>query len=229
MLTPERKEEIKTNADESWVKADNSRGLKSHLSSEVFALCEGTNELLDDIDEWQVEANKWLNELVEKNIELGEAQQTIARQRETLEFYATQANHQWRGIGLYDECESSAIYQDKGKVARAALGNKEEWESKIKPGDTVLVKVGNIRGQELPVSANHSHKRLVSVIAADGLWNVGYGDFDKVEEGEEPEPPHSCAEAGECRCVDCGCTDSRTWVCQSCQDKRDQRYREARR
>lgn len=33
--------------------------------------------------------------------------------------------------------------------------------------------------------------------------------------------PHSCGEGGECSCIDCGGTNSRTWVCEECQKKRE--------
>ncbi|MEK4452842.1 hypothetical protein [Paenibacillus sp. FSL L8-0506] len=49
--TPERIEEIKQTADDSWFAADNSRGAEAHLRGEVFALCEGTNELLAALEE----------------------------------------------------------------------------------------------------------------------------------------------------------------------------------
>lgn len=36
---------------------------------------------------WQVEANQWLNDLVEKTVELAEAQQIIARQQKKIEWF----------------------------------------------------------------------------------------------------------------------------------------------
>lgn len=92
--TPERIEEIKQTADDSWFAADNSRGAEAHLRGEVFALCEGTNELLAALEESRKEAEKH-RKVAEAKIlfvsqgnedymyglqeDLIEAQQTIAR------------------------------------------------------------------------------------------------------------------------------------------------------
>ncbi|WP_339248152.1 hypothetical protein NST58_12920 [Paenibacillus sp. FSL R10-2796] len=106
MLTPERIEEIKQTADDSWFAADNSRGAEAHLRGEVFALCEGTNELLAALEESQQEGER-LNEICKQLAgeemlfqdgkyetemqrvqgKLAEAQQTIARQQKVIDWY----------------------------------------------------------------------------------------------------------------------------------------------
>ncbi|MEK8206983.1 hypothetical protein NST41_15420 [Paenibacillus sp. FSL L8-0696] len=72
--------------------------------------------------------NQSFEEKARANRELAEAQQTIARQRKALEFYATQGNHKWSHT--YDETGeveeiASKVANDRGRIAQAALGNKE--------------------------------------------------------------------------------------------------------
>lgn len=115
-----------------------------------------------------------------------EYQQTIARQGEIIHGIdrdLTKLRLALIAIAGIDIIGSSAITMKA--IAQEALGEgaKEEWEFQIKPGDKVLVDFRHLKGQELPVSANHAHKRLISVIAPDGLWNVAYGDFEKAGEG----------------------------------------------
>ncbi|MFB5758939.1 hypothetical protein [Paenibacillus medicaginis] len=52
-MVNERIEEIKKDADEFWIKADNARGQEAHLSSQVFTLCDYISYLLKDLEEAQ--------------------------------------------------------------------------------------------------------------------------------------------------------------------------------
>ncbi|OMC95948.1 hypothetical protein [Paenibacillus odorifer] len=106
--TPERIEEIKQTADDSWFAADNSRGAEAHLRGEVFALCEGMNELLAALkeseqqvkdlkedkrkilavhDEQCARSSEYYNELIFVKGKSSEAQQTIARQQKKIEWF----------------------------------------------------------------------------------------------------------------------------------------------
>lgn len=59
--------------------------------------------------------------------ELAEAQQTIARQREALEFYAFEENNSW-WVGGLDEVMPSEVMKDSGAKARDVLGIREGSE-----------------------------------------------------------------------------------------------------
>ncbi|MEK5416324.1 hypothetical protein [Paenibacillus sp. FSL L8-0708] len=79
--TPERIEEIKQTADDSWFAADNSRGAEAHLRGEVFALCEGTNELLAALEEAEHKLGDTGNALEIKRMLLEKANYEAGRQR----------------------------------------------------------------------------------------------------------------------------------------------------
>lgn len=61
----------------------------------------------------------------EYKVELAEAQQTIARQREVLEFLADDDNWSWCWVGTEDETVTWIGGTDPQDAARTALGNKE--------------------------------------------------------------------------------------------------------
>ncbi|MBY9081020.1 hypothetical protein KIH86_22980 [Paenibacillus sp. HN-1] len=89
--TAERITEIKVASDEFWIKADNSRGLESHLCNEVFELCTFNNELLAALEEarHQVKfitvARDHYKELSARyGEELGELRGEVKRLREAL-------------------------------------------------------------------------------------------------------------------------------------------------
>ena len=116
MLTPERFEKIKRVFGQVGI-------LTGPMAVEL--LLAALEESQQEQEYAKQQAIYWNDEAVKFKGQLTEAQQTIARQREALNFYASEDNHRWRHIGNYDECESSAIHRDRGKLARAALGNKE--------------------------------------------------------------------------------------------------------
>ncbi|MEK4188067.1 hypothetical protein [Paenibacillus sp. FSL L8-0494] len=74
-------------------------------------------ESQQQINEWQEEAKQWRDEFVSKNDELGEAQQTIARQREVLEFYANKEHWELPSFGR----GHSKVTSDRGSKARELL------------------------------------------------------------------------------------------------------------
>lgn len=144
-MTPERKEKIKTFV-ELGLPNDASRGyceellatleeteqeneaLRRSLTKEACTNASNARELAE-AQQRNVSLNEEslanFREAAKRGKELAEAQQTIARQREALEFYATQGNHKWSHT--YDETgEVEEIYSkvtsDRGRIAREALG-----------------------------------------------------------------------------------------------------------
>lgn len=123
-MTPERKEEIKTIADDSWFAADNSRGAEAHLVGEVFALCEGTNELMATLEETERQISNKERSLEKFKVlasdnhtlaakyerELAEAQQTIAR--------LTEGVKEIRGKHVYVS-GPSVVYELLGRLIEA--------------------------------------------------------------------------------------------------------------
>ncbi|AIQ68694.1 hypothetical protein [Paenibacillus graminis] len=87
--------------------------------------CESRDMAYRSRDEAIVTSNQHYKQAFFLNEGLAEAQQTIARQREILKFYATQGNYNWHKIMSYEECESSEIHRDRGKLARTILEEGE--------------------------------------------------------------------------------------------------------
>ncbi|MEK4488327.1 hypothetical protein NYE44_01570 [Paenibacillus sp. FSL L8-0493] len=106
-MTPERIEEIK-------MLFNTMKFLPYGASCDVLAALEESEQ---QNNVWQFEANQWLNDLVEKTVELAEAQQTIARQQEALDFYANQEHWELPSFGR----GQSKVTSDRGSKARELL------------------------------------------------------------------------------------------------------------
>ncbi|MNO22844.1 hypothetical protein D3C76_126300 [compost metagenome] len=87
------------------------------LPSEDERVLAALEESQQQINEWKEEAKQWRDEFVSKNDELGEAQQTIARQREALKFYANQEHWELPSFGR----GHSKVTSDRGSKARELL------------------------------------------------------------------------------------------------------------
>ncbi|OME55144.1 hypothetical protein [Paenibacillus odorifer] len=114
-MTPERIEEITNDILNALSMAD---------SKSVIAASKGLNDLLAALEESQQQL-KMREEMLEEALNIGsrlekryiEAQQTIARQREVLEFYANQENWELPSFGR----GQSKVTSDRGSKARELL------------------------------------------------------------------------------------------------------------
>jgi hypothetical protein len=123
-MTPERIEEIKRMMEEEYARPDapySGRFIANapYAIADLLAALEESQQQRDNYSNKEEEA-RW--EAAEYREELVEAQQTIARQREALEFYANKENWELPSFGR----GHSEVTSDRGSRARAALeGNKE--------------------------------------------------------------------------------------------------------
>ncbi|WP_248548984.1 hypothetical protein [Paenibacillus odorifer] len=109
--------------------------LPGHMALELLAALEESQQRIGKLELYvkslefnRDDTQKRVNEkLRERDTKLAEAQQTIAQQQGTLEFYALEDNNNW-WIGGLDEVMPSEVMKDGGAKARAARGNKEGLE-----------------------------------------------------------------------------------------------------
>lgn len=118
-MTPERIEGYKTMIRQLGA-------LPPSAANELLAALEETQQqigqpkinLLASMHNEQLKNESLRNQLVE-------AQQTIARQQEALEFLADDSNWSWWNVGTEDETVTWVGGTDPQHAAREALGNKE--------------------------------------------------------------------------------------------------------
>jgi limonene-1,2-epoxide hydrolase len=125
--TPERIEEIKQGIERA--KAGGYDGGVISVA-DLESLLAALEESEQQNNVWQVEANQWLNDLVEKTIELAEAQQTIARQqeRERSIIYEVSEIHKEAAAGNSGSLERADTALNRIILLSSnllALGNKE--------------------------------------------------------------------------------------------------------
>ncbi|MBY3623786.1 hypothetical protein HGO21_30180 [Acinetobacter sp. CUI P1] len=123
-MTPERIEEIKRDAQkESETIYGNCSANITNI--ELLSLLAALEESLQQRDIDHANYKTYYAEAIEVSERLAEAQQTIARQREALEFLADDDNWSWCWVGTEDETVTWIGGTDPQDAARTALGNKE--------------------------------------------------------------------------------------------------------
>ncbi|MEK5183193.1 MULTISPECIES: hypothetical protein [unclassified Paenibacillus] len=228
--------------DHQWVFVEEGPSIESRLEKLLDSEESGWNEverLSVALSEAQRE-NEIIRKLAEDN-ELGEAltelhefyrQRYNAKHNECLELLAASQEQLEQMKRHYEQlisAHSNAVpldFPDSSMKADTLLEAVKMERQHLASRNYLLNRAVNNLNDILifPFAEPNADTRSIlrSVESAINFINSAQGEGTFAEDQLKP---HSTYEGGECTCVDCGGTDSGTWVCKKCQNKRDRRNR----
>lgn len=207
-MTPERKEEIKRMMEEEYARPD-----EPYSGRFIANAPQAIAELLTALEEAEQR-----NKMSEGNYELLKT----AFVRELTDERVAIAAADWLDCSPHERTEADGVIL--ARYARKAMKELTEAQQTI---DRLTEALGSARStMEDALSIGEArYKDFDTQLCpwadlSDGVASISVALGEGSKESTKTEP-HSCGEGGECSCIDCGGTNSRTWVCEECQKKRE--------